>query len=71
MVLKSTEKVSMNSSNEATKVQKSINQNSSRAPKFQRGNYEDWHVQMGHLNDAALAHMPKVIRGCQITSRPS
>ncbi|KAF5186325.1 Transposon ty1-gr2 gag-pol polyprotein, partial [Thalictrum thalictroides] len=47
---------------------KTVHGNSSKAQKIQRGTYDDWHVRMGHLNDAAMKKLHLVTKGCEITT---
>lgn len=49
-----------------------IHSNSSRAPRVQKGTYDEWHIRMGHLYHDALLKLPQVTKGCEMTtSKPA
>ncbi|KAI1005481.1 hypothetical protein K3495_g2733 [Podosphaera aphanis] len=48
---------------------KIVHGNSFKAPRIQRGTYDDWHVRMGHLNDAAMKKLQIVTKGCEMTTK--
>ncbi|POS87671.1 hypothetical protein EPUL_001190, partial [Erysiphe pulchra] len=64
-------KVEIRESNEINKGKK-IHGNSSKASKVQRGTYDDWHIRMGYLNDAAMQKLEVATKGCEFkTTKPS